>query len=69
MNIDSNYINKTEINKLFANLKITIDEKIDMLNCQMVKTNEDLNTIKNNQSGAELQSKGGIDYIKGISNI
>ena len=58
-----------EINKLFANLIIVIDDKIDILNYQMVKTNEDLNTIKNNQSGAELQSKGGIDYIKRISNI
>ena len=58
-----------EINKLFANLIIVIDDKIDILNYYMVKTNEDLNTIKNNQSGAELQSKGGIDYIKGISNI
>ena len=58
-----------EINKLFANLIIVNDDKIDILNYQMDKTNEDLNTIKNNQSGAELQPKGGIDYLKGISNI
>lgn len=35
----------------------------------MIKANEDLTSIKSNQNDIELQTKGGIDYIKGISNI
>lgn len=69
ISIEKNHINKAELNKLFSNLNQQIEDKTERINTQMIKANEDLTSIKSNQNDIELQTKGGIDYIKGISNI